>query len=225
MLYDYTPRESPDKTGHPFKRISRFSPVSSNEGCPVLSRFIGTQFFVPATARQSYNEPRVFLSSRQSVFSLATSHLAIVAIGVGLLNMLVREPELLGIAILGMATAIAYTQFSKIRHWKAWSQALLLGTATILATAWLNYFSPPANAAFFAEAENYFTTNFNLSGTAITIVFATLRGLYILYLAIAFIGVFNAVRQDEDWVIVARTPILVVIVVTLADILTQMIVT
>ncbi|WP_245602633.1 hypothetical protein [Gloeothece verrucosa] len=62
----------------------------------------------------------------------------------------------------------------------------------------------------FQNAEEFFNTTFTSSGAAIPLVFNTLRALYIVYLAVAFIGVFNSVRQDEDWVAAARTPILVV---------------
>lgn len=175
-----------------------------------------------------YRESQPAVSLKRSptkVLGLPTSHLAVVAMGIGLLDMIVRDPSLLGIAILGMVTAVSYTQFKKIRRWQLWSQALLLATATLLATAWLNYFQPPAQALFFSAAENFFNEQFNLSSAAIGIVFATLRALYILYIAVSLIGVVNSVRQDDDWQVAARLPILVVVVVTVADVLTELIVT
>jgi hypothetical protein len=36
----------------------------------------------------------------------------------------------------------------------------------------------------------------------------------------SLVGVINAVRKDEDWQSVARTPLLVVVAVTIADVLT-----
>jgi hypothetical protein len=92
-----------------------------------------------------------------------------------------------------------------------------------LVSSFLSLLAQPAQAQFFQNAEDFFTDTFTSSGAAIPIVFNTLRALYIIYLAVAFIGVFNSVRQDEDWVTAARTPILVVISVTLADILTGLI--
>lgn len=163
--------------------------------------------------------------SQPKVLGLPTSHLAIAAIAVGLLNMIARDPSLLGMATLAMITTVSYGQFKKIKRWKLWSQGLLLATATILATAWLNYFTPPAHALFFSAAEDFFNQEFNLSATAIGIVFSTLRALYILYIAVSLIGVINSVRQDDDWQVAARLPILVVVVVTVADILTELIVT
>lgn len=164
-------------------------------------------------------------SSQTKVLGLPTSHLALAAIGIGLLDMIVRDPSLLGIAILGMVTAVSYTQFKKIRRWKLWTQGLVVGTATLLATVWLNYFTPPAQALFFSAAEDFFNEQFNLSTAAIGIVFATLRALYILYIAVSLINVVNTVRQDDDWQVAARLPVLVVVVVTVADVLTELIVT
>ena len=55
-------------------------------------------------------------------------------------------------------------------------------------------------------------------------MFNVLRALYLLYIAVALIGVVNAVRKDEDWQTVARTPLLVVVAVTIADVLTGFII-
>ena len=47
-----------------------------------------------------------------------------------------------------------------------------------------------------------------------------LRAIYLLYIAVSLIGVINAVRKDEDWQSIARVPLLVVVAVTVADVLT-----
>jgi hypothetical protein len=101
--------------------------------------------------------------------------------------------------------------------------------AAILSLFWLDYFADPAAAQFFGKAENFFkntlTQGSQQTGTvaAISLVFNVLRALYLLYVAVALIGVINAVRKDEDWQVVARTPLLVVIAVTIADVLTSFI--
>ncbi len=101
--------------------------------------------------------------------------------------------------------------------------------AAILSLFWLDYFADPATAQFFGKAENFFkntlTQGSQQTGTiaAISLVFNVLRALYLLYVAVALIGVINAVRKDEDWQVVARTPLLVVIAVTIADVLTSFI--
>ena len=56
------------------------------------------------------------------------------------------------------------------------------------------------------------------------LVFNVLRAVYLLYIAVSLIGVINAVRKDEDWQSIARTPLLVVVAVTIADVLTGFII-
>lgn len=97
--------------------------------------------------------------------------------------------------------------------------------ASVFSFFWLDYFSLSADAQFFGKAETFFKNTLtqgsqgDASG-AVSLIFNVLRGLYLLYIAVALIGVINAVRQDEDWQVVARTPLLVVIAVTIADVLT-----
>ncbi|MEC4815690.1 MAG: hypothetical protein SAK29_20805 [Scytonema sp. PMC 1069.18] len=106
---------------------------------------------------------------------------------------------------------------------------LLLQTtaiATILSFFWIDYFSVQAAAQFFGKAEQFFKTSFNNNGadTAVSLVFNILRAFYLLYIAASLVGVINAVRKDEDWQVVARTPLLVVVAVTIADVLTNFII-
>ncbi|AKG24356.1 hypothetical protein IJ00_00395 [Calothrix sp. 336/3] len=107
----------------------------------------------------------------------------------------------------------------------------ILAIAVILTAFWLDYFAAPAQAQFFKKAEDFFTTSLsqgttNSSGsqTAISLIFNILRAIYLLYIAVSLVGVINAVRKDEDWQTVARTPLLVVIAVTIADVLTGFII-
>ncbi|BDA72922.1 hypothetical protein RIVM261_011910 [Rivularia sp. IAM M-261] len=106
----------------------------------------------------------------------------------------------------------------------------VVAVSVILACFWLDYFADPAQAQFFKRAEDFFRNNLTQSNTnttnttgtqaAISLIFNVLRALYLLYIAVALIGVINAVRRDDDWQNIARTPLLVVIAVTIADVLT-----
>uniref|UniRef100_UPI000A3BD7A7 hypothetical protein n=2 Tax=Nostoc sp. 106C TaxID=1932667 RepID=UPI000A3BD7A7 len=103
----------------------------------------------------------------------------------------------------------------------------IIAVVTLLSIFWLDYFAAPAQAQFFKKAEDFFqntltsgsNTNSNTQA-AVGLVFNVLRALYLLYIAVALIGVVNAVRKDEDWQNIARTPLLVVVAVTIADVLT-----
>ena len=106
----------------------------------------------------------------------------------------------------------------------------ILAIALLLAVFWLDYFAAPAQAQFFGKAEDFFKTTLtegsNDSGTntAVSLVFNVLRALFLLYIAISLISVVNAVRKDEDWQSIVRTPLLVVIAVIVADVLTSFII-
>ncbi|RUR84618.1 hypothetical protein PCC6912_15130 [Chlorogloeopsis fritschii PCC 6912] len=103
----------------------------------------------------------------------------------------------------------------------------IFAAAVILCAFWLDYFADPAQAQFFRKAEDFFKNNLTQAATAdsntqaaVSLIFNVLRALYLLYIAVSLIGVINAVRKDEDWQSVARTPLLVVVAVTIADVLT-----
>ncbi|BAZ69834.1 MAG: hypothetical protein KME28_19760 [Pelatocladus maniniholoensis HA4357-MV3] len=107
----------------------------------------------------------------------------------------------------------------------------ILGVALIFSLFWLDYFAEPAQAQFFKKAEDFFKNTLtqgadtgNNTQAAVSLVFNVLRALYLLYIAVSLIGVINAVRKDEDWQSVARTPLLVVVAVTIADVLTAFVI-
>ncbi|MGD1913601.1 MAG: hypothetical protein ACFB2X_23005 [Rivularia sp. (in: cyanobacteria)] len=143
-----------------------------------------------------------------------------------------HSPMLLFCLLLGSLIAVVMQQIAwrldlpkhKIIGWQ------ILAIAIILCAFWLDYFAAPAQAQFFGKAEDFFkntlTEGSSDSGTndAVSLVFNVLRALYLLYIAVALIGVVNAVRQDEDWQNIARTPLLVVVAVTIADVLTGFII-
>jgi hypothetical protein len=143
-------------------------------------------------------------------------------ISFGILNGTAGNPVLVVVGVVSGCLALAQPYLDSRRANPTVKRAFLLMLGS-LAFAFLSLTAAPARAQFFQNAETFFTDTFTSSGAAVPIVFNTLRALYIVYLAVAFIGVFNSVRQDEDWVAAARTPILVVITVTLADILTGLI--
>ncbi|WP_017314410.1 hypothetical protein [Mastigocladopsis repens] len=143
-----------------------------------------------------------------------------------------KSPILLLCLLLGSLTVAVIGRIGQLiglpQGWLLLLQTLAL--SAILSIFWLDYFTDPAAAQFFAKAENFFknTLTQGAQGTgtnaAVSLVFNVLRALYLLYIAVALIGVINAVRKDEDWQVVARTPLLVVIAVTIADVLTSFII-
>ncbi|MBP5974191.1 hypothetical protein HW132_15945 [Brasilonema sp. CT11] len=68
------------------------------------------------------------------------------------------------------------------------------------------------------------TSQFSGTGEAITLVFNVLRGLFLLYLGISLVKVIQAARQDEDWQNLARTPMIILIAMTMGDVLANLII-
>lgn len=96
---------------------------------------------------------------------------------------------------------------------------ILIGTALFFDVS-----ATPAHAQFFQSAETWMTGQFTGADQAITLSFNVLRGLFILYLGISLVRVVQAARQDEDWTNLARTPMIILIAVTMGDILANLII-
>jgi hypothetical protein len=141
-----------------------------------------------------------------------------------------KSPVLLFCLLFGSLIAIVIQQIGQqVNLPQRWRLALqILSPVLILSLFWLDYLATPVQAQFFRRAEDFFKNNLaqgtptNITGTqtAISLIFNVLRGIYLLYIAVSLIGVINAVRKDEDWQSIARTPLLVVLAVTIADVLT-----
>ena len=135
--------------------------------------------------------------------------------------------------VMGTIVAVAIGQIGQKAKWSRKSIALwqILAVAIVITGFGWGYLAEPAQAQFFKRAEDFFqytlTQDLERSGNtqaAVSLVFNVLRAIYLLYIAVSLIGVVNAVRKDEDWQTVVRTPLLVVVAVTVADVLTGFIV-
>ncbi|MGH1396118.1 MAG: hypothetical protein ACRAVC_19120, partial [Trichormus sp.] len=139
-----------------------------------------------------------------------------------------KSPLLIFCLLVGSLITIVIQQIGQRSHLpKRWLIIYqIVAVAMILVLFWLDYFAAPAQAQFFRRAEDFFNKTLtqgasnNNSQLAVGLIFNVLRAIYLLYIAISLIGVINAVRKDEDWQSVARTPLLVVVAVTVADVLT-----
>lgn len=105
----------------------------------------------------------------------------------------------------------------------AWVSWRVLALGVIGAFFLLNELSVPASAQFLLGAQSFFEESFPQAGEAIPLTFNVIRGIYLIYLAVALVGVINQVRQEDDWKTAARTPALIVFVVTVADVLAALI--
>ena len=126
---------------------------------------------------------------------------------------------------------------------KPWHRALIkYGPASLLflsalAFFWIVIMSDSANAQFFKNAETWMKTNFGKAiggggggaggagggGDVIALVFNVLRAIYILYLGVELVKCIKAAQQDQDWQTLARTPLIIVVSITIADIVSTLI--
>ncbi|MDX2096731.1 MAG: hypothetical protein SFW36_03060 [Leptolyngbyaceae cyanobacterium bins.59] len=123
-----------------------------------------------------------------------------------------------------MASLLNFCQRRMHNHWLLFQGLLCAGLTGLLL---LDSASMPAQAQFMGKAQNFFEDFTRQAGVdkAVTdLVFNTLRGLFLLYLGIALIRVVQAARNDEDWQTLARTPLIIVVAVVVADVLTGFIV-
>lgn len=157
----------------------------------------------------------------------------LIAVAVFLSVVSLKSPVLLFCLLLGSLLGIVIQQIGQgvnlAKPWVVFCQ--ILAVSLFLSLFWLDYFAFPAQAQFFGKAESFFRntltqgteTNSNTQ-TAVSLIFNVLRAIYLLYIAVSLVGVINAVRKDEDWQSIARVPLLVVVAVTVADVLTGFVV-
>jgi hypothetical protein len=111
-----------------------------------------------------------------------------------------------------------------------WAFIILLTSSAIV----LHFGDTPAHAQFFYKAEewakanlvsasaNTGTSSTATSGstnvtTVISFIFNTLRFILIVYVGTMAAKIFNALREDDDWKQIARTPMIIFIGVTALD--------
>ncbi|MFB2920188.1 MULTISPECIES: hypothetical protein [Aerosakkonema] len=144
-----------------------------------------------------------------------------------------------GLGIIGTASVIWPREINKFFngfwHWQRRHKVNILPLlCTVIVTLWwLDITSAPAHAQFFIQTENWLRSAFPINGATggtgaggtdiYSVVFNTLRAIFVLYLAVALVRVIAAARNDEDWQSLARTPLIILVTVTLGDILAGLI--
>lgn len=96
----------------------------------------------------------------------------------------------------------------------------LIVTVLLLAT----FLSPfPAQAQLLGNAETFMTGLFPDSSEAVELIFGFLRGIYLIYIAYSGVQIVNAAREGEDYLTMARMPVLVAVAVPILDVVTGLI--
>lgn len=141
---------------------------------------------------------------------------------VGIINSLLHNYALIPVAIGSGLVAYLYP-YIKRRNLRGLNRIAYLSLLGMLCFALFNSLISPAHGQFLNNAETFFEANFGGDIDAVNLIFNVLRGIYILYLAVSLVGIFNSIRDDENWLAAAKTPLLVVLGVTVTDILTTFI--
>jgi hypothetical protein len=100
--------------------------------------------------------------------------------------------------------------------------SLVVGILAIAAS--LVGFLDPAQAQFFQAVQTWMGTAIpGISAEMLALIFNVLRGVFVLYLGIGIVKVIQAAREGEDWQTLARTPLIIVVAVTMGDALAKLI--
>lgn len=134
------------------------------------------------------------------------------------------NPALTSLGVLIAGLGVAYPQLKKGKGSKLkLSLAAAAGVAFSTALG-LGLLSTSAQALFFQEAEAFFETTFDLSGEAVGVIFNIFRAMYVIYLIYSAISVWTSYQRDEDWMSVAKAPMVIFVGGTLIDVVASVIV-
>ncbi|MFN7760390.1 MAG: hypothetical protein ACK5RE_06900 [Pseudanabaena sp.] len=131
------------------------------------------------------------------------------------------------LALIGLLLAfpkvllMLYGKFEQmIRHSK-YSPVLLLGIAIGFVIGLLLILTvEPAQAQFFNRTQTWMTGAIpGIDTGLVALIFNVLRALFVIYLGIGLVKVIQSARNDDDWQQMARTPLILVVTVTMGDIL------
>ena len=153
----------------------------------------------------------------------------------------------LNASLISVATSVIWTLGLSALAWRSELELIFkllaklnrkYNLATVVFTLVGSFFlldalSQPASAFFFQNVETWMIRVFtqtssqnpiNGLNTVISLVFNVLRGLFLLYLGIGLVKVIQAAREDEDWQMLARTPMGILMAVTVGNTLANLII-
>ncbi len=109
-------------------------------------------------------------------------------------------------------------KFLAKRRWSMSAALLIVAIAGFAATSILGV--EPASAQFFAKTETWLQGAIpGMDKELSKLIFNVLRALFVIYLGIALVKVVQSAREGEDWQTLARTPLIILVTVTMGDLL------
>lgn len=131
------------------------------------------------------------------------------------------------LALIGLLIAfpkvllMLYGKFEQLIRQSKYSPVLLLGIAIGFVIGLLLILTvEPAQAQFFNRTQTWMTGAIpGIDTGLVALIFNVLRALFVIYLGIGLVKVIQSARNDDDWQQMARTPLILVVTVTMGDIL------
>ena len=131
------------------------------------------------------------------------------------------------LALIGLLIAfpkvllMLYGKFEQLIRHSKYSPVLLLGIAIGFVIGLLLILTvEPAQAQFFNRTQTWMTGAIpGIDTGLVALIFNVLRALFVIYLGIGLVKVIQSARNDDDWQQMARTPLILVVTVTMGDIL------
>ncbi|MBD2033535.1 hypothetical protein H6F86_05685 [Phormidium sp. FACHB-592] len=117
-------------------------------------------------------------------------------------------------------------RFLNRRRWSPIGSMTLLLCAVVAVIALVGH-TEPASAQFFNQTETWMKSTLGKGAAGsggnvadmIALTFNVLRGLFVIYLGISLVKVIQNARDGEDWQTLAKTPLIILVTVTLGDVL------
>lgn len=154
---------------------------------------------------------------------LKASRWTTAALGMAAIDLVLRDPILMSIGVFGGLTKLAYPHLKKVGGNKRKLHLAMAGGVATVAAMGLHLQISSAQALFFEEAETFLASTFDLSGEAVATIFNVFRAVYVVYLIYSAISIWTAYNRDEDWMSVAKAPIVIFVGGTLIDAVTTII--
>lgn len=145
----------------------------------------------------------------RKIISLSSGQLMGGGLCAAFVYLLAKYPEFTGMGLLTVALAVAYPKLKKQKRRGGWVLSFLAaaGVATNAALT-VEAFAPPAHAIFFQNAEDFLNTTFTLSTDGVTTLFNVLRAAYVIYLIYSAVMIWTAMQGHDDWMSVAKAPVI-----------------
>ena len=99
---------------------------------------------------------------------------------------------------------------------------IVLGAGSILSIT--VGIAEPSYAQFLGGTEQWLQTAIpGMDASLVSLIFNVLRAIFVIYVGISIVQVVQSARQGDDWQTLARTPLIIVVAVTLGDTLANLI--